>query len=55
MDKSELEKKQKELDAEFINQGITEELIDKQIALNKLRNEHDINIDKELNDEGFAQ
>ena len=55
MDKSELEKRQEEIDAEVIKYGITDEVIDKQIALNKLRNEHDINIDKELNDEGFAQ
>ena len=55
MDKSELEKRQAEIDAEVIKYGITDEVIDKQIELNKLRNEHDINLENELNSEGFAQ
>ena len=55
MDKSELKERQKAIDAEYIQYGLTESDVDKQIELNKLRAEHDLNLDDELNDDGFAQ
>ena len=54
MDKKELERLQKEVDIERINDGLTESVIEKQIRLNKLRAEHDINTDNDLCD-GYAQ
>lgn len=55
MDKAELKERQKAIDAEYIQYGLTESVVDKQIELNKLRAEHDLNLDDELNDDGFAQ
>ena len=55
MDATELEKRQREIDEEYCKHGLTDEVIDKQIELNKLRNEHDVNIDSELNEEGYVQ
>lgn len=42
-----IEKKQKELDALYKEQGLTDEVLDKQIYLNKLKNAHDITIKKD--------
>lgn len=55
MDAAELEKRQREIDEEYRKYGLTDEIIDKQIKLNKLRHEHDVNIDSELNEDGYAQ
>ena len=44
MDKKELIERQKAIDEEYIRDGLTDEVIDKQIELNKLRNEHNIDI-----------
>ena len=55
MDKKELERLQKEVDIERINNGITESVIEKQIGLNKLRAEHDINTDNDLCEDGYCQ
>ena len=55
MDATELEKRQRAIDEEYCKYGLTDEVIDKQIELNKLRNEHDVNIDSELNEEGYVQ
>ena len=55
MDKTELEQRQKEIDDEYSKYGLTDEIIDKQIELNKLRHEHDLNLDSELNEEGYVQ
>lgn len=55
MDEQTLIQKQKELDEEYVKYGLTDDIIDKQIELNKLRNEHNINTTAELNDDGFVQ
>ena len=55
MDKEELERRQKEIDIERINNGITASVIEKQIELNKLRAEYDLNTDNDLCDDGYCQ
>ena len=44
MDKAELIARQKAIDEEYIKEGLTDEVIEKQIELNKLRNEFNIDI-----------
>lgn len=44
MDKAELIAKQKQIDEEYSKYGLTDELINKQIKLNKLRNKYNIDI-----------
>lgn len=44
MDKAELIARQKAIDEEYVKYGLTDEIIDKQIELNKLRNEYNIDI-----------
>lgn len=44
MDKAELIARQKQIDEEYVKYGLTDEIIDKQIELNKLRNEYNIDI-----------
>lgn len=51
MDRAELIAKQKEIDEQYIKEGLTDEVLDKQIELNKLRNQHNINV----SDEEFVQ
>lgn len=51
MDKETLIAKQKELDKKYINEGLTDEIIDQQIELNKQRNKYNINV----TDEDFVQ
>ena len=51
MDKETLKAKQKEIDIQYINEGLTNEVLNKQIELNKLRNQHNINV----SDEDFVQ
>lgn len=42
-----IEKKQEELNALYEEQGLTDEILDKQIYLNKLKNAHNITIKKD--------
>ena len=44
MDKAELIARQKAIDEQYIKEGLTDEVIDKQIELNKLRNQYNIDI-----------
>ena len=44
MDKAELIARQKAIDEQYIREGLTDEIIDKQIELNKLRNQYNIDI-----------
>ena len=44
MDKKEYIAKQKQLDQEYLEKGLTDDIIDRQIELNKLRNEYNIDI-----------
>ena len=44
MDRAELIARQKEIDEQYIKEGLTDEVLEKQIELNKLRNEHDVDI-----------
>ena len=41
----------KEIDKDYIKYGLTDEIIDRQIELNKLRNEHNLNV----SDEDYVQ
>lgn len=51
MDKAELIARQKAIDEEYIKYGLTDEIVDKQVELNKLRNKYNINV----TDEDFVQ
>ena len=55
MDNETLNDMQKKIDEEYLKYGLTEKVVDKQIELNKLRNEHNINSDTELNEDGYVQ
>ena len=50
-----LSKKQKEVDELYKKEGLTDEVLDKQIAINKLRHAHDITDESELVYENFVQ
>lgn len=52
--KSVLNKKQKAIKEEYSKDGLTDIVLDKQLEVNKLRNELDIP-DESLLDDGFAQ
>ena len=47
MDRAELIARQKEIDEQYIKEGLTDEVLEKQIELNKLRNEHNLNVSDE--------
>ena len=51
MDKETLIQKQKELDEDYIKYGLTDDIIDRQVELNKQRNKYDLNV----TDEDFVQ
>lgn len=53
--KEHLAKKQKEVDELYEKEGLTDEVLDKQIAINKLRHEYDIVDETELIFEEFVQ
>lgn len=53
--KEHLAKKQKELDELYEKEGLTDEVLDKQIAINKLRHEYDIVDENELVFEDYVQ
>lgn len=53
--KEHLAKKQKEVDELYEKEGLTDEVLDKQIELNKLRHEHDIVDESEVIYENFVQ
>ena len=54
--KRELDKKQSEINEEYAKNGLTDEILNKQVELNTLRNKYNIS-DKSnvVNDEGFVQ
>ena len=54
--KRELDKKQNEINEEYAKNGLTDEILKKQVELNTLRNKYNIS-DKSnvVNDEGFVQ
>ena len=53
--KEHLAKKQKEVDELYEKEGLTDEVLDKQIAINKLRHAHDITDESELIYEEYVQ
>lgn len=50
-----LAKKQKEVDELYEKHGLTDEVLDKQIAINKLRHAHDIVDESEKVHEDYVQ
>ena len=50
-----LKKKQKEVDKLYNKDGLTDEVLDKQIAINKLRHAHDIPDESEKVHEDYVQ
>ena len=50
-----LKKKQKEVDELFEKDGLTDEVLDKQITINKLRHAHDISDETETVHEDYVQ
>ena len=50
-----LAKKQKEVDELYEKHGLTDEVLDKQIAINKLRHAHDISDESEKLHEDYVQ
>ena len=50
-----LAKKQKEVNELFEKDGLTDEVLDKQITINKLRNAHDIPDETEKTHENYVQ
>lgn len=50
-----INRKQADLKKEIELYGMSDELLEKQVALNIKRNEHDIPDKTKLNDEGFVQ
>lgn len=50
-----LAKLQKEVDQLYDEHGLTDEVLDKQIAINKLRHEHDITDKENIIHEGYVQ
>lgn len=50
-----LAKKQKEVDELFKKEGLTDEVLDKQIAINKLRHAHNIPDETETIHENYVQ
>ena len=50
-----LAKKQKEVDKLYAEHGLTDEILDKQITINKLRNAHDIPDETEKIHENYVQ
>lgn len=50
-----LAKKQKEVDELYEEHGLTDEVLDKQIAINKLRHAHDIPDESEKVHEDYVQ
>jgi len=53
--KRSLDKEQKEINELYNKDGLTDEVLERQIALNIERNELNLPDTSELNDEGFAQ
>ena len=54
--KRELDKKQSEINEEYAKNGLTDEILKKQVELNTLRNKYNISDkSKVVNDEGFVQ
>lgn len=53
--KEHLAKKQKEVDELFEKDGLTDEVLDKQIVINKLRHAHDIADESEKIHEDYVQ
>ncbi len=53
--KEHLARKQQEVDELYAEHGLTDEVLDKQIAINKLRHAHDITDESELIHEDYVQ
>ena len=53
--KSDIELRKEELNKKYAEEGLTDEILDEQIKLNKLRHEHDIPDDNEKVYEDFVQ
>lgn len=53
--KSDIELRQEALNKKYAEEGLTDEILDEQIKLNKLRHEHDIVDETELIFEEFVQ
>lgn len=53
--KSDIELRQEALNKKYAEEGLTDEILDEQIKLNKLRHEHDIPDDNEKVYDDFVQ
>lgn len=53
--KEHLAKKQKEVDHLYAEHGLTDEVLDRQIEINKMRNEYDIHDKSETVHEDYVQ
>ena len=53
--KSDIELRQEALNKKYAEEGLTDEILDEQVKLNKLRHEHDIPDDNEKVYEDFVQ
>lgn len=55
MDKDELNRMQKEIDEIYARDGLTNEVLERQCELNRLRNKYNIPDESELDGLGYAQ
>lgn len=53
--KSSLENRQKELDEKYAKQGLTDEVLEEQILINKLRHEHDLPDEEKMTHKEYVQ
>ena len=50
-----LKNKQRIVDKKYQEQGLTDEVLELQLEINKARSEHDLPDKNDLNDDGFCQ
>ena len=50
-----IKNQQRDINKRYVEEGLTDEILDQQIKLNKLRNEHDIVDESEIVYEDFVQ
>ena len=53
--KEELKKKQEIVNELYASEGLSDEVLDLQLEINKLRHEHDLVDESEINEEGYVQ
>lgn len=47
--------RQKQLNKMFEEEGLTDEILNEQLEINRLRNKHNIVLEDEINEEGYVQ